>query len=111
MPRGDRTGPYGDGPRTGRAMGFCSGYNSPGYLNNPGGPGFRNAGYAGGPGRARGHRNMFYSTGMPGWMRWRAPETSYVNPAPQLTKQDEKNYLQAQAEQFNRVIEDINKML
>jgi len=33
MPGGDRTGPSGMGPRTGRALGFCNGYNSPGFLN------------------------------------------------------------------------------
>ena len=31
MPSGDRTGPLGQGPRTGRARGFCSGYDAPGY--------------------------------------------------------------------------------
>jgi len=36
MPRGDRTGPLGLGPKTGRAMGYCAGYPTPGYTN----PGF-----------------------------------------------------------------------
>ncbi|HCC86451.1 MAG TPA: hypothetical protein DEQ06_07720 [Porphyromonadaceae bacterium] len=31
MPSGDRTGPMGQGPRTGRARGFCSGFDAPGY--------------------------------------------------------------------------------
>ena len=33
MPGGDRTGPMGSGPRTGRGMGVCAGFSSPGYLN------------------------------------------------------------------------------
>ncbi len=33
MPGGDRTGPRGEGPRTGRRAGFCSGYKIPGYAN------------------------------------------------------------------------------
>lgn len=33
MPRGDRTGPDGQGPRTGRGMGFCNGFNIPGFQN------------------------------------------------------------------------------
>lgn len=33
MPRGDRTGPAGAGPMTGRGMGYCAGYNVPGYAN------------------------------------------------------------------------------
>ena len=31
MPGGDRTGPLGRGPMTGRAMGYCAGYPQPGY--------------------------------------------------------------------------------
>ena len=34
MPRGDGTGPNGEGPQTGRAAGYCSGSNQPGYMNN-----------------------------------------------------------------------------
>lgn len=33
MPRGDKTGPMGMGPMTGRAAGFCSGSAVPGYAN------------------------------------------------------------------------------
>ena len=31
MPRGDSTGPLGMGPMTGRAAGFCAGYQMPGF--------------------------------------------------------------------------------
>lgn len=37
MPRGDRTGPQGQGPRTGRGMGFCNGFDAPGYVSGGGG--------------------------------------------------------------------------
>lgn len=33
MPAGDKTGPLGLGPMTGRAIGYCAGYNTPGYAN------------------------------------------------------------------------------
>ncbi len=33
MPRGDRTGPRGAGPMTGRAAGYCAGYSVPGFMN------------------------------------------------------------------------------
>ena len=58
MPWGDRTGPLGLGPRTGRALGYCAGYPVPGYMN----PGFgRGFGWRRwGPGRGRGF----------GWRRW-----------------------------------------
>ncbi|NQV18212.1 MAG: DUF5320 domain-containing protein [Armatimonadetes bacterium] len=31
MPRGDRTGPDGMGQMTGRGLGYCAGYDSPGF--------------------------------------------------------------------------------
>jgi len=37
MPRGDRTGPNGQGPMTGRRMGNCVGNYVPGFNNNFGG--------------------------------------------------------------------------
>jgi hypothetical protein len=33
MPRGDRTGPFGEGPKTGRQMGYCTGHQSPGFAS------------------------------------------------------------------------------
>jgi hypothetical protein len=36
MPRGDRTGPLGEGPMTGRQLGYGAGYDSPGYTRGPG---------------------------------------------------------------------------
>ncbi len=62
MPRGDRTGPAGMGPMTGRAFGYCAGYGAPGYASAPG-PG---RGMAWGFGRARGRGG--YGLGM-GWGR------------------------------------------
>ena len=56
MPGGDRTGPLGLGPRTGRGLGYCSGYNRPGFMSRAfGWLGFgrgRGAGRAAGWGRA-----------------------------------------------------------
>ena len=34
MPRGDGTGPAGRGPKTGRGLGYCAGYDSPGYTKS-----------------------------------------------------------------------------
>jgi len=33
MSWGDRTGPFGLGPKTGRGLGFCSGHDVHGYMN------------------------------------------------------------------------------
>jgi len=49
MPWGDRTGPMGYGPMTGRGAGLCAGYPAPGHTNPGFGRGFRNTFYAGVP--------------------------------------------------------------
>jgi hypothetical protein len=70
MPRGDRTGPAGMGPMSGRGAGFCAGYGVPGYMNPLPGAGAwgRGMGMRGG-GRGRGYRNMYWATGLLGWQR------------------------------------------
>jgi len=52
MPQGDRTGPNGQGPMTGRGRGFCSGFNGSGFANPGFGRGF-------GRGRCFGFRQDF----------------------------------------------------
>jgi hypothetical protein len=61
MPFGDRTGPLGLGPRTGRAMGYCAGFPGPGSMNLIPGRGWYGFG--------RGWRNWYRLTGLPGWAR------------------------------------------
>lgn len=34
MPRGDKTGPNGEGPKTGRGLGYCAGSDTPGYTKS-----------------------------------------------------------------------------
>lgn len=58
MPRGDRTGPMGAGPMTGRAAGFCTGSAAPGYANFGGGRG-RGMGFDRGGGGGRGFGRGF----------------------------------------------------
>lgn len=87
MPWGDRTGPLGFGPMTGRGLGYCAGFPYPGYMN-PGYPGFgfglgrgfgfgRGYGRGLGFGRGRGWRRMGFFPGMyyypwsvPFWMNY-----------------------------------------
>jgi len=98
MPRGDRTGPMGMGPMTGRAAGFCTGFGMPGYANAVpgrgfgmafgGGRGFRGHGFGGG---GRGWRNWFYATGLPGWTPTGRYATPYSSPDPELEKAALKN--------------------
>jgi len=57
MPRGDRTGPWGAGPMTGRAAGYCAGYSVPGFMNPIGGYG---KGWGRGRGRGFGRGRIVY---------------------------------------------------
>ena len=56
MPGGDRTGPVGAGPMTGRAAGFCGGYGAPGFMNRVFGGGGSGFGRGRGFGFGRGFR-------------------------------------------------------
>ncbi len=69
MPGGDRRGPLGYGPMTGRGMGFCAGYDRGGFAGygqgrgfgmRGGGPGFHRGNF-GRYGRGRGYRNRFFN--------------------------------------------------
>jgi len=105
MPRGDRTGPMGMGPRSGRGMGFCSGYGMPGFMNRPMGAGF-GAGYGGG----RGWRHWFYATGIPGWMRFGGWQTAQTVPDPSAEKQALKTqaeFLKSELERINTRLDDL----
>lgn len=66
MPHGDRTGPVGEGPMTGRGMGYCAGCDEPGFANPA--PGFAGRGAGRGQG-GRGFRHQFHATGLTGWQR------------------------------------------
>lgn len=62
VPRGDRTGPWGHGPSTGRGAGYCGGYGSPGSMNPYGG---RGPGAGAGFGFGWGPRAEAYGYGEP----------------------------------------------
>lgn len=113
MPRGDRTGPMGMGPTTGRAAGFCSGSGVPGYANPTLGRGFGmgfgrgRGGGRGFGGGGRGWRNTYFATGLPGWMRFGGHTMSYPNLDPEM----EKQALQNQANALQQELDFIRKRL
>ena len=121
MPGGDGTGPGGMGPMTGRAAGYCAGYQVPGFINPIAGRGYG----GGGRGRGWGWRNQFYATGLTGWQRAGVGAPAYGNPAaygapfapqaapfaPQMTKQQELDMLKGQAEYFEDALDGIKKRL
>lgn len=108
MPGGDRTGPAGMGPMTGRTAGFCVGYETPGYMNAGGrgyGMGFGRGGGFGGGGR--GCRNRFYATGLPGWMRGNRGGARPSGSAPE----QELAMLKGQAEYFEGALAELKKRM
>lgn len=109
MPRGDRTGPLGYGPMTGRGAGYCAGYGTPGYAN----PGYsRGRGFGGG---GRGRRNMFHATGLPFWARGYPADPAWPCGAPgycgEFTPESEIEALQAQANYFQKQIDVLNERI
>jgi hypothetical protein len=116
MPGGDRTGPLGVGPMTGRAAGYCAGNPAPGYAYAGSG-----RGYGGGRGRGggRGWRNRYYATGLTGWQRaaWGGPAWGAgwgygaavaPPPVPPASREQEIDLLRRQAEGLGRTLDEIN---
>ena len=88
MPRGDGTGPAGQGPMTGRRMGYCAGFNVPGFMNFGFGRGF-------GRGFDRGFGRFFQPV--------MQPQT--------ITEAEEKEILQDELKALKREIDEIQKRL
>ncbi|MDX9745545.1 MAG: DUF5320 domain-containing protein [Syntrophales bacterium] len=115
MPRGNRTGPTGAGAMTGRGLGFCAGYDRPGYANMMG-PGHAGGWYGRGRGFGGGgcgRRLGFAATGRPGWMRfgdYGAPYGSWA-PYPQADPEVEKQTLKAQADLMQSELDRVRKRL
>lgn len=119
MPAGDGTGPMGMGPMTGRAAGYCAGYNMPGYANPIGGRGFGMGGGRGfgrgrrfGMGGGRGWRNMYYATGLTGRQRagavWPdAYPAAYTPP----TREQQMDALKSQAEYFEETLNGLRQRM
>ena len=112
MPRGDKTGPAGQGPRTGRGLGYCSGSDTPGFIQ----PGFgRGMGYGRGMGLGRGMgfrrgRCGFYGRGFwPQAVPMQVP--NYPAPVPRITKEQEKQILSQDLEYLENQIQAIKKRI
>lgn len=112
MPRGDRTGPAGMGPMTGRGTGYCAGYATPGFANPAFGRGYgfgygRGLGWGFRGGRAGwgGRLGMPYAAGYgsatPQGMPYGAPPT----------REQEIDALQGRAKYFEDALASIKKRL
>ena len=92
MPRGDKTGPAGAGPRTRRAAGYCAGYSVPGYMNPRRGYG---RGYGRGWGRGFGR----------GWYVYPPPasvQPAYPQTHPLVTQQQTPDQEVAALENYHK---------
>ncbi|RKY77009.1 hypothetical protein DRQ07_09415 [candidate division KSB1 bacterium] len=104
MPRGDRTGPAGMGPMTGRAAGFCAGYNQPGFTNPVGGR--LGAGF--GWGRGFGGRGMGFGFGRGRYFGgYGSAGYPYYGGAAGITKDQELDLLKNQAEALDAQLKNI----
>lgn len=112
MPRGDRTGPAGAGPTTGRMAGHCAGFPRPGFAN----PAYRGGGGFGGGGR--GYRHMYYATSLPGWARFGSPPRwgwgDPVNvpedaPLQPLSPEQKREYLENQARALKEHLKELEE--
>ncbi|MFO8031339.1 MAG: DUF5320 domain-containing protein [Desulfohalobiaceae bacterium] len=113
MPAGDRTGPMGMGPRTGRAAGYCSGFGAPGFANPM--PG-RGLGFGRGRGRGRG-RGLGLGRGFcfgPKWLAaqfyapWQGPE---ADPYQQMGPEQEKQMLQNEAQNLRNALANLEERI
>ena len=104
MPRGDKAGPAGKGPKTGRGAGYCAGYNTPGYMN----PGF---GYGTGMGWGRGlGRGRGWGRGM-GFCG--CPNCGFAQPywSQPMDPKDEKQALSEYKKDLEAQIKEVDEAL
>jgi hypothetical protein len=100
MPFGDGTGPLGQGPRSGRGAGFCTGFGAPGSANRGGG--------FSGQGQGRGWRNRFRQ-GVAGAQG--AFGRPFGSPSAAPSREDAIGALKAQAGSLERALDDIRKRI
>ncbi|MBN2199418.1 MAG: DUF5320 domain-containing protein [Candidatus Aminicenantes bacterium] len=110
MPAGDRTGPWGVGPRTGRGLGYCSGYGAPGYLyfGSGWGSGWGSGrGYGRGMGLGRGFRRFGFGRY---WGYPSVPAAPYGTGYPPV-REDEASWLADQAKGLEQQLQQIRTRL
>jgi hypothetical protein len=107
MPGGDRTGPMGMGPMTGRAAGLCAGFGAPGFVT--GGPGL-GRGWGRGFGRGWGRGYRWQATGAPAPYYGTPQAAGPAGPwgARQITREEELEYLKGQADTLKQEMDAIS---
>ncbi len=112
MPYGDGTGPEGMGPKTGKALGFCAGFNSPGFTK--GVPRGRR-GRGGGRKRRRGSNTDVNPRGISrprdGRGRGITFQRSEVPERRELSEEEEAENLKNYAEELKKELEEVQKRI
>lgn len=110
MPAGDRTGPWGRGPMTGRGAGYCGGHDAPGCAQ-PGPGRARGFGRGWGRGHGRGYgRRCGWHDG-PGAAWGPPPVWGYPRHAAPFTQEQEVADLKARAQWLTEQLEAIHQRL
>ncbi|MFC1552265.1 DUF5320 domain-containing protein [Candidatus Latescibacterota bacterium] len=113
MPRGDRTGPNGMGPMTGRGAGYCAGFSVPGFMSPLGRQGqgfFRGGGRGGGRGFGRG---FGYAAPVSPYVNqayypYEDPSLGYDNPDASIDSANQKlEMLKSQADQLESTLKNL----
>jgi len=118
MPGRDGTGPSGLGPMTGGGFGFCAGYVNPNNSRMTSSQGI----FRRGRGGARGYKNFYNATGLPGYARYsmglpawgNAGYSSYAgNPFPEqdIDPKQETEFLKNQSEFLSQQLSNIQERL
>jgi hypothetical protein len=102
MPGGDRTGPRGEGPQTGRGLGSCADNDQPGYATSQTGQRFGRGFRRGG--RGRGGMSRFNVGFWPG----RGRGSFFAQP---ISQGQEVDSLKVQAEELQNALQGIQARL
>ncbi len=109
MPFGDRTGPEGRGPMTGRGAGYCSDANTPGNATAYGaGRGFGRGFGRGGGGRGRGFGRGRGGQGQSGGF---FNDPVQVGAMPVVSREQEVDTLKTQAQSLQDTLQRISDRL
>jgi hypothetical protein len=113
MPFGNRTGPDGTGPMTGRGAGYCAGYDAPGFMNPAAGRGLRRgAGRGFGRGRGMGFRRRLAPAAQaPAGYRYPAQPVQPTREEQARMMEAEKARLEAEAAEIQAELKEINKRM
>ena len=102
MPRGDKSGREGQGPMTGRGLGYCAGYPNPGFVNN-----FFGRGIGGGRTYGRG-----LGMGFRGGRGFSGYTPQFMSPPLQhLSEKDELNIMEVQGKNLKKELDEIHKRI